>query len=533
MPRRTHLLYILYLWKLTKREFLPIIYSEILPQRCFRMVFSSLIFLYAFLPLSLAVYALCRSLRAKNISLLVFSLIFYAWGEPVYVLLLMAMALFDWYFALRVQRAQREEKSAKLWVALACVVNLGLIGFFKYAGMVCSIFGDVPAFVQRIALPLGISFYTFQLLSYVVDVYRGDAEAQDKYLACAALRRALPPVHRRSHRPVQDHREGTLRSGRDETADRARGMYALCRWPCKENGARKSLRRAGRLSSCSRPTRPSNRPRCFAENLSSALRHSRRLGAWVGVAAFMRARSTFDFSAYSDMAIGMGRMLGLHYLENFNYPYISKHRHGVLAAVAHVARHLLPRLCLHPARRQPAGRRARAFLNLFIVWALTGLWHGASWNFVLWGLYLLCSAHARAGCSAEAARHAAEGCLGDPIAHHAPARGALRAGCSSTSRIRSRSLRRSCVACSCVNGNALYELRPLRLQIKSHTYSCSSSAAAPATPARTICILRQRCGARRRGGAHLRRKAIPLPPMSYAPVLLLLLITACACRRQL
>ena len=145
------------------------------------MVFSSLIFLYAFLPLSLAVYALCRSLRAKNISLLVFSLIFYAWGEPVYVLLLMAMALFDWYFALRVQRAQREEKNAKLWVALACVVNLGLIGFFKYAGMVCSIFGDVPAFVQRIALPLGISFYTFQLLSYVVDVYRGDAEAQDKY----------------------------------------------------------------------------------------------------------------------------------------------------------------------------------------------------------------------------------------------------------------------------------------------------------------------------------------------------------------
>lgn len=100
------------------------------------MVFSSLIFLYAFLPLSLAVYVLCRSLRAKNISLLVFSLIFYAWGEPVYVLLLMAMALFDWYFALRVQRAQREEKNAKLWVALACVVNLGLIGFFKYAGMV-------------------------------------------------------------------------------------------------------------------------------------------------------------------------------------------------------------------------------------------------------------------------------------------------------------------------------------------------------------------------------------------------------------
>ena len=283
------------------------------------MVFSSLIFLYAFLPLSLAVYALCRSLRAKNISLLVFSLIFYAWGEPVYVLLLMAMALFDWYFALRVQRAQREEKSAKLWVALACVVNLGLIGFFKYAGMVCSIFGDVPAFVQRIALPLGISFYTFQLLSYVVDVYRGDAEAQDKYwhvLLYAAL------FHQCIAGPIVRYKTiaKELFDGRDETADRARGCtrfaVGLAKKTVLANAcgalADSLLLTDAAIGSASQ----------LAENLA-ALSNTPALALWIGIIAYA-FQIYFDFSAYSDMAIGMGQMIGLHYLENFNYPYISR-----------------------------------------------------------------------------------------------------------------------------------------------------------------------------------------------------------------
>ena len=280
------------------------------------MVFSSLIFLYAFLPLSLAVYALCRSLRAKNISLLVFSLIFYAWGEPVYVLLLMAMALFDWYFALRVQRAQREEKNAKLWVALACVVNLGLIGFFKYAGMVCSIFGDVPAFVQRIALPLGISFYTFQLLSYVVDVYRGDAEAQDKYwhvLLYAAL------FHQCIAGPIVRYKTiaKELFDGRDETTDRARG--------------------------CTR----------FAVGLAKKTVLANACGALADSLLLTDiSRTATEFWRRWHMSLGT-------FFRDYVYIPLGGNRKG----------------------------RARAFLNLFIVWALTGLWHGASWNFVLWGLY--------------------------------------------------------------------------------------------------------------------------------------------------
>ena len=345
------------------------------------MVFSSLIFLYAFLPLSMAVYALCRSLRAKNISLLVFSLIFYAWGEPVYVLLLMAMALFDWYFALRVQRAQREEKNAKLWVALACVVNLGLIGFFKYAGMVCSIFGDVPAFVQRIALPLGISFYTFQLLSYVVDVYRGDAEAQDKYwhvLLYAAL------FHQCIAGPIVRYKTiaKEIFDGRDETTDRARGCtrfaVGLAKKTVLANAcgalADSLLLTDAAIGSASQ----------LAENLA-ALSNAPALALWIGIIAYA-FQIYFDFSAYSDMAIGMGQMIGLHYLENFNYPYISR------TATEFWRRwHMSLGTFFRDYVYIPLGGnrkgRARAFLNLFIVWALTGLWHGASWNFVLWGLY--------------------------------------------------------------------------------------------------------------------------------------------------
>ena len=145
------------------------------------MVFSSLIFLYAFLPLSLLVYVLCRGREAKNMSLLVFSLIFYAWGEPKYVLLLMFMSLCSWFCALRVEKADSQGRR-KLWVAVSCAIDIALIGFFKYAGLVCSVFGQVPEFVANIALPIGISFYTFQLLTYVVDVYRGDAEAQPSCL---------------------------------------------------------------------------------------------------------------------------------------------------------------------------------------------------------------------------------------------------------------------------------------------------------------------------------------------------------------
>ena len=329
------------------------------------MVFSSLIFLYAFLPLSLAVYTLCRSLRAKNISLLVFSLIFYAWGEPVYVLLLMAMALFDWYFALRVQRAQREEKNAKLWVALACVVNLGLIGFFKYAGMVCSIFGDVPAFVQRIALPLGISFYTFQLLSYVVDVYRGDAEAQDKYwhvlLYAALFHQCIAgPIVR--YKDVNDQ----LISRRETPTLFNSGVRLFM------VGMAKKVLLANQFG-------------MLWDTMSADPVAAGMLGAWAGACAYT-LQIYFDFAGYSDMARGLGRMLGFEFMRNFNYPYIS-------ASITEFWRrwHMTLSGWFREYVYIPLGGNRkglkRQILNLFIVELLTGIWHGANWNFICWGLY--------------------------------------------------------------------------------------------------------------------------------------------------
>ncbi len=345
------------------------------------MVFSALIFLYAFLPFCLVVYALCRSLRAKNICLLVFSLVFYAWGEPVYVLLLAAMALFDWFFALRAERDRESGKSARVWVVLACVVNLGLIGFFKYSGMVCALFGAVPAFVENIALPLGISFYTFQLLSYVVDVYRGDVRAQKKYwhvlLYAALFHQCVAGPIVRYETVAQE-----LFVSRDETADRARGCTRFCVGLAKKAvlaNACGSLADTLLLTDTAIGT-----VSLFSENLAS-LTAAPALSLWVGMLAYA-FQIYFDFSAYSDMAIGMGQMVGLHYLENFDHPYVSR------TATEFWRRwHMSLGTFFRDYVYIPLGGnrkgRARTALNLLIVWALTGLWHGASWNFVLWGLY--------------------------------------------------------------------------------------------------------------------------------------------------
>ncbi|MBR4474081.1 MAG: MBOAT family protein [Oscillospiraceae bacterium] len=344
------------------------------------MVFSSLLFLYAFLPLSLISYFLCRSLRGKNISLLVFSLIFYAWGEPKYVLLLMGMALADWFCALRIEAAQ-SRREQKQWLILAAAIDLGLIGFFKYAGLFCSLFGEVPDFVARIALPIGISFYTFQLLTYVTDVYRGDAAAEREYwhvLLYAAL------FHQCIAGPIVRYNSiaeelFVSRSGEEELTEGIRrftvglAKKALLANPC---GA---LVDALLLSDG-----VAGDAGLFAQNLSS-LRQVTVLGAWIGMAAFMM-QIYLDFSAYSDMAIGMGKMLGLHYPENFNYPYTADSvtefwRRWHMSLSSFFRDYVY--IPLGGSRCAPL----RVVLNTFVVWALTGLWHGASWNFVLWGLY--------------------------------------------------------------------------------------------------------------------------------------------------
>ena len=269
----------------------------------------------------------------------------------------------------------------KGWVAAAAVIDISLIGYFKYAGFVCSIFGPVPEFISKVALPIGISFYTFQLLTYVIDVYRGDAEVQKNYwnvLLYAAL------FHQCVAGPIVRYKtiDHELFSGAPRVCEWAPGVSRFCAGlakkvllanPCGELAETMILSdvAAADLSQLAANTE-------ILESLSVQ-------GAWLGVLAYT-LHIYLDFSAYSDMAIGMGRMLGLHYLENFNYPYISR-------TVTEFWRrwHMSLGTFFRDYVYIPLGGSRcsvpRMVFNTFTVWALTGLWHGASWNFPLWGLY--------------------------------------------------------------------------------------------------------------------------------------------------
>ena len=342
------------------------------------MVFSSLIFLYAFFPLSLLGCVLCKTKPARNAVLLVSSLVFYAWGEPVYVLLLAFMALSSWFCALRVGAAGTKA-SRRGWLAAAVTVDIALIGFFKYSGLVCSIFGPVPAFIRNVSLPIGISFYTFQLMTYVVDVYRGDAAPRRRYtdvLLYAAL------FHQCIAGPIVRYGsiEADLFSDAPVSNEWGPGVSRFC-----VGLAKKALlaNACGALADALIVPDPAG-----AEAVSAALEALSRqsaLGLWTGVAAYA-LQIYLDFSAYSDMAIGMGKMLGLHYPENFNYPYIA-------GSVREFWRrwHMTLGSFFRDYVYIPLGGSRRGvprwIFNTFVVWALTGLWHGASWNFVLWGLW--------------------------------------------------------------------------------------------------------------------------------------------------
>lgn len=271
--------------------------------------------------------------------------------------------------------------AAKRWVFVAVTVDIGLIGWFKYAGFFCSFLGKVPEFIANIALPIGISFYTFQLLTYVVDVYRGDAKAQQSYwnvLLYASLFHqciAGPIVRYQSiAEELFVHRE----AGPDMPSGIRRFTLGL---------AKKSLlaNPCGALADSLMLTQTVASDVSLLTGNLQTVGNLTVLGSWLGIAAYT-LQLYLDFSAYSDMAIGMGRMLGLHYLENFNYPFISR-------SVSEYWRrwHISLGSFFRDYVYIPLGGNRcstpRVIFNLLIVWALTGLWHGASWNFVIWGLY--------------------------------------------------------------------------------------------------------------------------------------------------
>ena len=339
------------------------------------MVFSSLIFLFVFLSVHLLLYRLAGR-KYKNAVLLVSSLLFYAWGGPRYLLLLLLETAVSWFFAKKIDEAKDlnpyDNRMQKVYLALTCIILLGLLAVFKYLGFFMQTIKDltgVPIKVLSLALPIGISFYTFQLLSYVVDVYRGQVPAQLKYwklLLYSSL------FHQCIAGPIV--RYETVRNEIDERKVTYNDVYLGVR-RFSVGLAKKAIL----ANSCAVLADT------FLAVPKEQLMTQSVLGLWFGVGCYM-LQIYFDFSAYSDMAIGMGLMVGFHYDENFNYPYIS----GSIKEFWnrwHISLGTFFRDYVYiPLGGNRKGARRRT-INLLIVWGLTGFWHGASWNFIFWGLY--------------------------------------------------------------------------------------------------------------------------------------------------
>ncbi len=328
------------------------------------MVFSSLEFIFLFLPLTLIFYfALPRTWR--NLTLLLLSLAFYAWGEPRFLPLMLVTLAADFLFGIAVDRSRHK----RAWLTAAVVFNLALLAFFKYFDFILSLFGLSGL---GLGLPIGISFYTFQALSYVIDVYRGDARVQRSPIAFGTYVTLFPQL---VAGPIVRYRELDRQLALREhsltlAASGARTFIAgLCKKVLLGNTA-------GALWVSVRDLPPDLR--------SAAL-------SWFGILCFT-AQIYFDFSGYSDMAIGLGKLFGFRFPENFNYPYISRSVTGFWRRW-HITLSAWFREYLYIPLGGNRCSRTRTYLNLLIVWAATGLWHGASLNFLFWGLYyfvLLC-----------------------------------------------------------------------------------------------------------------------------------------------
>lgn len=337
------------------------------------MIFSSIFFIFIFLPLTLLVYYL-TPFKAKNLVLLLVSLIFYAWGEPVYVLLMLFSIGINYVSgreieAFRSENTEQSEQKAKIAMIVTVVINLCILGFYKYFGFVMDNLNAVLPFeisYHALSLPIGISFYTFQTMSYVIDVYRGDTKAQRNILQFGVYVTMFPQL---IAGPILKYHQ-VERYLQDRRTDLDAISYGVKRFV---TGLAKKV--------------------LLANNLGLLWKQVTELGneqmsilmAWLGIAAFA-LQIYFDFSGYSDMAIGLGAVLGFHFPENFNYPYVATsvkdfwHRWHISLSTWFKEYVYIPL----------GGNRKglpRQLFNILVVWMLTGIWHGAGWNFLFWGLW--------------------------------------------------------------------------------------------------------------------------------------------------
>lgn len=333
------------------------------------MVFSSLTFLFAYLPLTLAVYFLVP-LRLRNLVLLLVSLFFYGWGEPVYILIMFASILIDYTHGLLVEKYRSNDKKARWFVAQSMVFNLLLLGFFKYYDFFAANLSLIPG-IQipqlGIPLPIGISFFTFQTMSYTIDVYRQDAPAQRDIVRFGAFVTMFPQliagpiVKYKTVAEDLDHRVNTVE-------DFALGARRFCVGLAKKVLLANSI---GALWDTQ-----------LAAQAAGTLTVA---GGWMGLIAFS-FQIYFDFSGYSDMAIGLGRMMGFRFDENFNYPYLATSATDFWRRW-HISLTSWFREYLYIPLGGNRGGTLKSIRNILIVWFCTGFWHGASWNFIIWGMY--------------------------------------------------------------------------------------------------------------------------------------------------
>ena len=335
------------------------------------MLFSSTVFLFAFLPMVLFVYYVffIKHIKAKNVLLLISSLFFYAWGEPRFVLIMMLSIIMNFLFGLLSDKYQGK-KSGRLVIATMLCFNLGILFIFKYLAFSLGIINNIGLgnfIIPSITLPIGISFFTFQAISYVIDVYRNEVDVQKNILHVGLYISFFPqliagPIVRYKTIAYQ------IENRKESFSDFSEGV---CRFI---TGLSKKVLIANNIALVA--DKAFNSP---SAELSMAM-------SWLGALAYA-LQIFFDFSGYSDMAIGMGKMFGFQFLENFNYPYIAKSISDFWRRW-HISLGSWFRDYLYfPLGGSRVEGRLRLVFNLFIVWFLTGLWHGASWNFVLWGLW--------------------------------------------------------------------------------------------------------------------------------------------------
>ena len=331
------------------------------------MVFSSLVFLFAYLVVTLLIYyAVPRA--ARNIFLFFINLLFYGWGEPMLVCLMVFNIFFNYFVGFLVDKFRQDKKKKKLFLILTCALDIGILAVFKYTGLIVDTVNLLPFLnipTVEISLPIGISFYTFQTMSYVIDVYRDDAPVSKSFINFGTYVALFPQL---IAGPIVRYRDVAYQlEHRRETLDRfTKGVKLFC------IGLGKKVLIANQMGA-------------LTTAMFSNTEENGVLGTWVGILGYT-FQIYFDFSGYSDMACGLGNMFGFEFLKNFNYPYIStsitdfwRRWHISLST-------WFKEYVYIPLGGNRKGVR-RQIINLLIVWGLTGLWHGASYNFIFWGLY--------------------------------------------------------------------------------------------------------------------------------------------------